>query len=185
LDIDDEDDLIIYNNYKDFPEIQSPNPHYLRSAVGLARGMLQDQFPADIDEKGRIKGLLISNLAKNDDVVLAGFRLLGAIQESKNYDYIGLTHNDHPALSTAKPLVEMDVKRYVKDNESSMWKEHPRAFEPEKAILSQELLFKNAFKGEAIPGVAEGKPPLYSRDYSPIVQQLAKSLRPDTPSLTM
>lgn len=184
LDIEDEREQESLDTFLNLPENDEINPFLLRDAVGIARGMISNEIKDEVDSKSAQKALLVNNVVKNDDIVLAGFRILGASHEAnRNANIYGMLSDPSAQENAAYKLIPQDVEKYKATvNESSISPDHPYARTTEARIQGGQRLHDFVINGVEYPEFPNALKPAFFRDYSTITDAIVRHHKPESPS---
>ncbi|MFK4132200.1 hypothetical protein ACI2KR_07895 [Pseudomonas luteola] len=108
--LDEEQEIV----FRDLPSKDSPHALYHRPAVGIAKAMILDAYAGRLEEREVQKNLLVSEIAKNEALILQGYRLLGAMEAINRHKTILLltSEKDSRREEIGYSLNKQDLERY-------------------------------------------------------------------------
>jgi hypothetical protein len=171
--------------FNDLNEIDSPNHFYLATAVGIAKGIVASGLP-DTGTVEAKKALMLSNLIKNDDVILAGCRILGATFEADSVRTWSMKNSEEGTQGQAFKIHPQDLSKYKSafgDNTDKY--ERAGILGTEGRIMAGQRMHDFVVKGETYESMPDAKSPRLPRDLSPIVETIVKAAKPNGPSLSI
>lgn len=184
LDLDDEDHVRIKEQFDDLTKESGVNPNYVLAAVGMARGVIAVGLADAVESREGQKSLSICRIVKNEEAVLAGFRLLGATFEANHNAPVSVYKLlDHPVNTegAAYRIAPKDLETYRTITSAKLGEDSPK--NPcEEWIAGGQRLQAFASHGVKYPEYPEAVIPSLHRDYSSVVEGIRRQVNLDGPS---
>lgn len=184
LDLDDEDDIKIKEKFEDLTEKNGVNPFYQRSAVGMARGVIAVALADSVESREGQKALSVCRIVKNEEALLAGFRLLGATFEAnRNVSVYKLLESPDNTDGAAYRIAPKDFETYRTITGENLGANSPdNPYAKTAWIIGGQRLQAFASHGVKYPEYPEAVIPSLHRDYSGMVESIRRQLNLEGPS---
>ncbi|MFK4132199.1 hypothetical protein ACI2KR_07890 [Pseudomonas luteola] len=101
--------------FKNLTSKDAPHAIYHRPAVGIAKAMILDAYAGRLEEREAQKNLLVSEIAKNEALILQGYRLLGAMEAINRHNVsrrLLVSYKDDRREETDYTLNKQDLENY-------------------------------------------------------------------------